>query len=63
MTKKPRPVGRPVEHTMPERIPDTPENIMKALANSPPKKPDEWRYLADSKPRGTAKPHAAHRYS
>ena len=38
MSKKPRPVGRPVEHAMPERIPDTPENIMKVLVNSPPKK-------------------------
>ena len=50
MSKKPRPVGRPVENTMPEPIPDTPENIMKVLVNSPPKKPDEWRYLADSEP-------------
>ena len=26
-------------------IPDTPENIAKALLNSPPKKPHEWRFM------------------
>ncbi|WP_419863038.1 hypothetical protein [Candidatus Poriferisodalis sp.] len=29
---------------MPEPIPDTPENVAKALMNTPPKKPGEWRY-------------------
>ncbi len=28
-------------------IPDTPENIMRAIVNTPPKTDDEWRYLQD----------------
>ena len=28
---------------MPERIPDTPENILKAVLSGPPKK--DWKYL------------------
>ena len=32
---------------MPDPIPDTPENIMQAILNTPPKDPDEWRYLQD----------------
>ena len=36
--------GRPARK-MPELIPDTPENIMRALLNTPPKKRDEWDYL------------------
>ena len=39
--------GRPPRE-MPDPIPDTPENIARALVTSAPK--DEWRYLADSKP-------------
>lgn len=26
-------------------IPDTPESIAKALLNSPPKKPHEWKFM------------------
>ena len=40
-----RPRGRPVEKTMPDPIPDTPENIMRALLETPPKRDDEWEYL------------------
>ena len=37
MTDQPkRPRGRPVEKPMPEPIPDTPENIMRALLATPP---------------------------
>ena len=32
---------------MPEPIPDTPENVLKALLRTPPKKRDEWKYLKD----------------
>ena len=39
--------GRPVEKHMPEPIPDTPENIARALLTTPPKKADEWDYLKD----------------
>lgn len=30
---------------MPELIPDTPENIMRALLETPPKREDDWDYL------------------
>ena len=30
---------------MPEPIPDTPENIMRAILSTPPKREDEWDYL------------------
>ena len=36
-------VGRPVEKLMPEPIPDTPENVARAIMRGPPKK--EWDYL------------------
>ncbi len=41
-TKK-RTRGRPVKNTMPEPIPDTPENIARAIMRGPPKK--EWDYM------------------
>lgn len=31
----------------PDPIPDTPENIARALVTSPPKQKDQWRYLQD----------------
>ena len=43
--KKPR--GRPVEKTMPPPIPDTPENVARAIMQSPPKK--TWSYLKREK--------------
>ena len=43
-TKRPR--GRPPK-PMPEPIPDTPENVLKALLRTPPKKRDEWKYQKD----------------
>ena len=39
MTEKPK-RGRPVEKPMPEPIPDTPENIMRAVLATPPKRDD-----------------------
>lgn len=33
---------------MPEKIPDSPENIMRALCNTPPKKDHEWEYMQES---------------
>lgn len=35
------------EYPMPEPIPDTPENIARALLTTPPKKEEEWRYTQD----------------
>ena len=37
--------GRPVTKPMPERIPDTPENVAKALFRVGKKEEGEWRYL------------------
>ena len=44
---KKRTRGRPVEKPMPEPIPDTPENIARALLTTPPKKEGDWDYLKD----------------
>ena len=51
-------VGRPVERSMPDPIPDTPENIARALLTTPPKKEGDWDYLKDAKDQGTSKPRA-----
>ena len=51
MTKPaPKPRGCPVKHKMPDPIPDTPENIMRALVNAPPRDPDDWDYLKETDP-------------
>ena len=42
---KKRPRGRPVEKRWPDQIPDTPENVARALVNAKPKKRNEWVYL------------------
>ena len=42
--------GRPVTKPMPELIPDTPENIARAVLTSPRVPPGGWRYL--KKPKG-----------
>ena len=48
MTTKPKkPTGRPVKNTMPDPIPDTPENVARACMQGRPKK--EWRYLQKGK--------------
>ena len=39
--------GRPVKNTMPELIPDTPENIARALLTTPPKDEGDWDYLKE----------------
>ena len=41
--------GRPVTLTMPPDIPDTPENVAKALLTTPPKKRGEWQFLKEHK--------------
>ena len=41
-----RPVGRPPKYAdMLAPIPDTPENIARAVLNTPPKKEKDWKYL------------------
>ena len=42
---KSAPRGRPVKNTMPEPIPDTPENIARAVLRSPRTPTGGWRYL------------------
>ena len=37
--------GRRAKSALPARIPDTPENVARALLSAPPKKPAEWEYL------------------
>ena len=49
MTK--RKVGRPPK-PLPEPIPDTPENVARALLTTPPKRHDEWKYLQPPKRNG-----------
>ncbi len=46
---KKRPRGRPVEKSLPAPIPDTPENVAKALVRAKPKKQSEWKYLKEAK--------------
>ena len=46
MSEEKKPRGRPVEKPMPPPIPDTPENVARAIMQSPPKK--TWDYLKKS---------------
>ena len=48
MTSTKRRRRRLSKRTMPEPIPDTPENVARALVTSPPKAKGEWRYLRDT---------------
>lgn len=48
MTDKPkRGPGRPVEKPLPAPIDDSPENVMRAILSTPPKREDEWKYLKE----------------
>ena len=47
MTFEKRSRGRPVEKPMPAPIPDTPENVARALLTTPPKVEGNWDYLKD----------------
>lgn len=42
-TKPKRPRGRPTVRIMPEPIPDTPENVVRAISQGPPKR--DWKFL------------------
>lgn len=42
-----RKVGRPATLTMPEPIPDTLENVAKAVLNTKPKKRGEWKFIQE----------------
>ena len=43
-TKKKRPVGRPATRIMPDRIPATPEELVRAISQGPPKRDGEWDF-------------------
>lgn len=45
MTDDKRSAGRPATHEMPERIPDTGRNILKAVLRQPPRDEDDWDYI------------------
>ena len=47
-SKKPK-LGRPVKHPMPDLIPDTPENIARAVMCSPAVPRGGWKYLRDAR--------------
>lgn len=51
MKKPKRRRGRPAR-PMPERIPDTPENVARALMTTPPI--DDWEYLRERLPEAEA---------
>ena len=44
-----RACGRPPVNEWPDQIPDTPENVVRAILNTPPKKNDEWEYMKRNK--------------
>jgi len=50
---QPKRRGRPIEKPMAEPIPDTPENIARAVLGTAPKKRDEWDYMKKRGGRGT----------
>ena len=55
MAKRKR--GRPAK-LMPDAIPDTPENVARALLFSSPKERDEWEYLNEDEIIGAKGPKA-----
>ena len=48
MPKKRGP-GRPPVKDWPEQIPDTPENVLRAVLATRELRRDEWRYMAERK--------------
>lgn len=45
MSKNPR--GRPVKCPLPEPIPDSPENIARAILATPPRKREDWKHVRE----------------
>ena len=43
--KPTRPRGRPAVRVMPDPIPDTPENVVRALCQGPPKPASQWEFM------------------
>ena len=55
MQKEKRKRGRPVVLKMPELIPDTPENIARAVITSPPVPKGGWKYMKPEKSKACSK--------
>ena len=53
MPPKPPQRGRPLKNTMPEPIPDTPENIARAVLSSPKTPQGGWKYLETARKGGS----------
>ena len=51
-TPKPNEAGWPAPNPMPDRIPDTPAEIIRVLVSAPSKKRREWSYQKVLTPRG-----------
>ena len=48
MPRQRKPKGRPVKYTMPEQIPDTPENVLRAqFRKGQPKNPEDWEFMQE----------------
>ena len=43
--RKRRSPGRPVVNVMPKPIPDSPENVLRAVLAMPEMKVDDWEYM------------------
>ena len=41
--------GRPPAKDWPEQIPDTPDNVLRAVLSTPPLRRDQWNYIAEKK--------------
>ncbi len=50
MTEKPKRRGRPPVKPEPEPIPDSPENVLRALVTASPRAEDDWDYLKNPPP-------------
>ncbi len=56
MPRKKKPMGRPVEYPMPERIDASPEAIAETVLRfTPPAKSEDWAYMKDYNARVEAK--------
>ena len=44
-----RPRGRPPVKDWPEQIPDTPDNVLRAVLSTPPLRRDQWNYMKSKK--------------
>ena len=53
MKKSKRGPGRPPSVPLPEVIPDTPENVARAILSTPPKKRADWKFLNQGERGGT----------